>query len=50
MANLQDEISIFLKEQKHELVDHFSEDIWKAKLLFLDDFCSHVNQLDGSMQ
>ena len=35
VANLQDKISIFFKEQKHELVDRFSEGIWIAKLLFL---------------
>ena len=50
MANLRDEISIFLKEQKHELVYRFSEDKWIAKLLFLTDFFSHVKQLNGSMQ
>ena len=37
-ANLQDENGIFSKEQKHELVDRFSEDIWIAKFLFLADF------------
>jgi len=35
---------------KHELVDRFSDDEWIAKLLFLADLFSHVNQLIGSMQ
>ena len=34
VANLRDKVSIFLKEQKHKLVDHFSKDIWIAKLFF----------------
>ena len=38
VTNLRDEISIFLKEQKNEVVDRSSEDIWIAKLLFLADF------------
>ena len=50
VASLRDEVSIFLKEQKHKLVDRFSEDIWIAKLLVLADFFSHVNQLNGSVQ
>ena len=53
VANLRDKISIFLKEQKHELVDRFDKDIrsiWIGKLLFLADFFCHVNQLNGSMQ
>ena len=48
VANLRDKISIFLKEQKHELVDRFYKDIWIVKLLFLADFFSNVNQLNGS--
>ena len=50
VANLRDKISTFLKEQKHEFVDLFSDDKWIAKLLFLAIFFSHVNQLNGSMQ
>ena len=50
VAKLQNEISTFLKEQKHELVDRFSDDEWIAKLLFLADFFSLVNQLNSSMQ
>ena len=40
----------FLKEQKYEFVDRFCDDEWIAKLLFLADFFSHVNQLNSSMQ
>ena len=50
VANLRNEISTFLKEQKHEFVDRFSDDEWIAKLLFLADFFSRVNQLNSSMQ
>ena len=50
VANLRYRISIFLKEQKHDLVDRFSENILIAKLLFLADFFSHVNQLNGTIQ
>ena len=40
----------FLKEQNHELADRFRGDEWIAKLLFLADVFSHVNQLNSSMQ
>ena len=50
VVNLRDETSIFLKEQKHELVDRFSEVIRIAKLLSLADFFTHVNQLNGCTQ
>ena len=50
VANLRHEINTFLTQQKHELVDRFSDDEWIAKLLFLADLFSHVNQLNGSMQ
>ena len=43
VANLRHEISTFLTQQKHELVDRFSGDKWIAKLLFLADLFSHVN-------
>ena len=39
----------FLKEQKHEFVDRFSDDKWIAKLLFFANFFSLVNQWNGSM-
>ena len=41
---------LFLKEQNHELADRFRDDKWIAKLLFLTDVFSHVNQLNSSMQ
>ena len=50
VLSLRNEIDTFLKEQKHEFVDRFSDDKWIAKLLFLADFFSHVNQLNSSMQ
>ena len=50
VVSLRNEISTFLKEQKHEFVDRFSDDEWIAKLLFLADFFSHMNQLNNSMQ
>jgi len=50
VANLRHEISTFLTQQKHELVDRFSDDEWIAKLLVLANLFSHVNQLNGSMQ
>ena len=46
VANLRNEVSAFLKEQKHELSDRFSDNEWIAKLLFLPDFFSHLNQLN----
>ena len=50
VVTLRDETQAFLKEQKHELVDRFRNDEWIAKLLFLADVFSHVNQLNSSMQ
>ena len=38
VVSLQNKISTFLKEQKHEFVDRFGDDEWIAKLLFLADF------------
>ena len=38
VANPRDEINIFLKEQKHDIFDRFSEDKWIAELLFLADY------------
>ena len=49
-VSLRNEISTFLKEQKHEFVDRFGDDKWIAKLLFLADFFSLLNQLNSSMQ
>ena len=50
VANLHKEVSAFLKEQKHELSDRFSDNKCIAKLLFLADFFRHLNQLKTSMQ
>ena len=50
VSNLRNEISTFLKEQKYEFFDRFSDDKWIAELLFLADFFSHVNQRNSSMQ
>ena len=50
VATLRDETHAFLKEQNHELADRFRDDEWIAKLLFLADVFSHVNQLNSSMQ
>ena len=49
-ATLRKETHAFLKEQNHELADRFRDDEWIAKLLFLADVFSHVNQLNSSMQ
>ena len=40
----------FTKEQNHELADRFYDDNWIAKLLFLPDIFSHIDQLNSSMQ
>ena len=50
VATLREETHAFLKEQNHELADRFRDDEWIAKLLFLADAFSHVNQLNSSMQ
>ena len=50
VATLREETHAFLKEQNHELADRFRDDEWIAKLLFLADVFSHVNQLNSSMQ
>ena len=50
VANLRNKVSAFLKEQKHELSDRFSDNKWIAKLLFLADFFSRLNQLNTFMQ
>ena len=50
VANLRNKANAFLKEQKHELSDQFSDNEWIAKLLFLADFFSHLNQLNTSLQ
>ena len=50
VAALREETHAFLKEQNHELADRFRDDEWIAKLLFLADVFSHVNQLNSSMQ
>ena len=50
VATLREETHAFLKEQNHELADRFRDDEWIAKLLFLADLFSHVNQLNSSMQ
>ena len=47
---LREETHAFLKEQNHELADRFRDDEWIAKLLFLADVFSHINQLNSSMQ
>ena len=50
VATLREETHAFLKEQNHELANRFRDDEWIAKLLFLADVFSHVNQLSSSMQ
>ena len=50
VANLRNEVGAFLNEQKHEFSERFSDNKWIAKLLFLADFFSHLNQLNASMQ
>ena len=50
IASLRNEVDAFLKAQKHELSERFSDNEWIAKLLFLADFFSHLNQLNTSMQ
>ena len=50
VATLREETHAFLKEQNHELADRFRYDKWIAKLLFLADVFSHVNQLNSSME
>ena len=50
VATLREETHAFLKEQNHELADRFRDDECIAKLLFLADVFSHVNQLNSSMQ
>ena len=50
VATLREETHAYLKEQNHELADRFRDDEWIAKLLFLADVFSHVNQLNNSMQ
>ena len=50
VATFREETHAFLKEQNHELADRFRGDEWIAKLLFLADVFSHVNQLNSSMQ
>ena len=50
VANLRNKVGAFFKEQKHELSERFSDNEWIAKLLFLADFFSHLNQLNTSMQ
>ena len=47
VASQRNEISTFLKEQKHEFFDRFSDDEWIAKLLFLADFFSYMNQVNS---
>ena len=48
VATLREETHAFLKEQNHELADRFRDDEWIAKLLFLADVFSHVNQLNNA--
>ena len=50
IASLRNEVGAFLKAQKHELSEQFSDNEWIAKLLFLADFFSHLNQLNTSTQ
>ena len=50
VATLREKTHAFLKEQSHELADRFRDDEGIAKLLFLADVFSHVNQLNSSMQ
>ena len=50
IASLHNEVGAFLKAQKHELSEQFTDNEWIAKLLFLADFFSHLNQLNTSMQ
>ena len=50
VGNLRNKVGAFLKEQKLELSEQFSDNEWIAKLLFLADFLSHLNQLNTSMQ
>ena len=50
VANLRNEVGSFLDEQNHELLERFSNNGWIAKLLFLADFFSYLNQLNTSMQ
>ena len=50
VAALKEETHAFLKEQNHELADRFRDDEQIAKLLFLANVFSHVNQLNSSMQ
>ena len=50
IVSLRNEVGAFLKERKHELSERFKDNEWIAKLLFLADFFSHLNQLNTSMQ
>ena len=50
IASLRNEVGAFLKAQKHELSERFCDNEWIAKLLFLADFFSYLNQLNISMQ
>jgi len=50
VTTLREETHAFLKEQNDELADRFRDDEWVAKLLFLADVFSHVNQLNKLMQ
>ena len=50
IASLRNEVGAFLKAQKHELSELFSDNEWIAELLFLADFFSHLIQLNTSMQ
>ena len=50
MANLRHKVDAFLKKQKYELSERFSDKEWIAVLLFSADLFSHLNQLNTSMQ
>ena len=50
VANLRHKVGAFLKEQKYELSERFSDNEWIAMLLFSANFFSHLNQLNTSMQ
>ena len=50
VAKIRNKVGAFLKKQKHELSERFNGNEWIAKMLFLADFFSHLNQLNPSMQ
>ncbi|XP_076038362.1 zinc finger BED domain-containing protein 5-like isoform X1 [Oratosquilla oratoria] len=50
VLELKSEIEIFLYEKRHTLADCFKDAAWLAKLAYLSDIFTHLNELNLDMQ